>query len=558
MGLPASGEAMLARGRTAIARGLASRPITIAMSDGVIGEGTTVFDYGCGRGADVRHLRSLGIEASGWDPVHAPDQPRKRADVVNLGYVVNVIEQSTERVRVLRSAWELARRTLVVAARLRWEAAGLHGHEAADGVITATGTFQRFYRQDELRAWIEAILGTTAVAAAPGIFYVFRDRSDAERLLAERARRDSSFAGLRVADLAFEQHRVMLAPLQQFVGKNRRLPAPGELAETAVLSEVFGSVRSAFLVVRRVTGVESWCDVDIGERVRSADRRFFDYQVTLQPLIQFLEERGRLPRPGELSNEMEIERTLGGVRRAFSLIRRVTGAGRWEQLAERRRDDFLVYVALSAFAGRPRFSELPDDLQHDAREFFGSYREACRQADRLLFAAGDPQTRDAVCKECLLGKLTPEALYVHLGALGRLPATIRVYEGCGRTLSGSVSDANIVKLHRLKSQVSYLSYPTFDREPHPALATVVVSRLARLDVTYRDFRDSNNPPILHRKEAFVADDYPGREKFARLTGQEERYGLLDGSATIGTRDGWSERLRSAGWAVRGHRLVRIQ
>jgi DNA phosphorothioation-associated putative methyltransferase len=158
--------------------------------------------------------------------------------------------------------------------------------------------------------------------------------------------------------------------------------------------------------------------------------------------------------------------------------------------------------------------DLPADLQHDARDFFGSYRAACEQADLLLASAGDPQARSAALKECPVGKLTPEALYLDVGEVGLAPPVIRVYEGCGRVLAGTVADANVVKLHRIKSQVSYLSYPEFDRNPHPALATSVVSRLARLDVTYRDFRDSANPPILHRKETFVGCDYPGRGKFA--------------------------------------------
>ena len=42
----------------------------------------------------------------------------------------------------------------------------------------------------------------------------------------------------------------------------------------------------------------------------------------------------------------------------------------------------------------------------------------------------------------------------------------------------------------------------------------------------------------------------------RLTRQEERAGLLDETATIGTRSGWSDRLRSMGYALSGHRLVR--
>ena len=60
------------------------------------------FDYGCGRGDDIRALRSVGFEAEGWDPAHRPDVTPRSADVVNLGYVVNVIDDPVERVTTLR------------------------------------------------------------------------------------------------------------------------------------------------------------------------------------------------------------------------------------------------------------------------------------------------------------------------------------------------------------------------------------------------------------------------------------------------------------------------
>src|SRR3712207_5615072 len=99
-----------------MARTALSRPMTLAFEEGVISSHTSVFDYGCGRGDDVRTLQRIGIRASGWDPVHQASAAVKPADVVNLGYVINVIEEVSERREVLRRAWNLAQRALVVAA----------------------------------------------------------------------------------------------------------------------------------------------------------------------------------------------------------------------------------------------------------------------------------------------------------------------------------------------------------------------------------------------------------------------------------------------------------
>jgi hypothetical protein len=68
--------------------------------------------------------------------------------------------------------------------------------------------------------------------------------------------------------------------------------------------------------------------------------------------------------------------------------------------------------------------------------------------------------------------------------------------------------------------------------------------------------DSKNPPILHRKETFLPGDHPLRPKLARLTRQEERWGLYDAPERIGTREGWHRRLAEQGICLAGHRLIR--
>ena len=122
------------------------------------------------------------------------------------------------------------------------------------------------------------------------------------------------------------------------------------------------------------------------------------------------------------------------------------------------------------------------------------------------------------------------------------------------TPSALISQA--VKLTLDAPVIGYLSYPGFDREPHPALASSLRVDLRTFRVRFDDFTQRENPPILHRKELFVADGYPGREKFARLTAQEERWGLLREAHVIGTRSKWGDRLREEGVALRGHRVVR--
>ncbi len=104
--------------------------------------------------------------------------------------------------------------------------------------------------------------------------------------------------------------------------------------------------------------------------------------------------------------------------------------------------------------------------------------------------------------------------------------------------------------------VSYLYYPDFDSDPHPSLRSSMQANLKGLYVGYRDYSEVINAPILHRKDSFVAPDYPHYRKFAKFTEQEERWGLLDDPASIGNKNGWIERLRAHKVTVQGHRLVR--
>ena len=220
---------------TAIRRTSLSRPVARAVDDGLVRQDRTLFDYGCGRGDDLLRLHRLGIPVSGWDPAFFPDEERTPADVVNLGYVVNVIEDPDERVVVLAAAWSLARKVLIVSARLDWEATDAAVDFQGDGIVTGKRTFQKFFTQEELRQWIERILHRQPVAAAPGIFYVFRDDADEQSFAVNRIARRGQVPGIEQCQKLVAGHQELLEPLMTFVTQRGRLPVDGELPTASQL-----------------------------------------------------------------------------------------------------------------------------------------------------------------------------------------------------------------------------------------------------------------------------------------------------------------------------------
>ena len=241
------------RHRTAIRRSELSKPIRLALEARLVNPDVRVLDYGCGKGDDVRQLQAMGISVDGWDPVHRPRGRLTPADIVNLGYVVNVIEDPAERTGTLQAAWQLAHQLLIVSSRLTLDAPDGSYERFGDGWITKRKTFQKFFTQRELRDWIDQTLGVQSVAAAPGVFFVFRDDGLRQAYIAAMGQRQRSAPRPRKSDILFEEHHELLEALMEFVANQGRLPADWELSSAGELKAVFGSLRRAFFVVRRVT-----------------------------------------------------------------------------------------------------------------------------------------------------------------------------------------------------------------------------------------------------------------------------------------------------------------
>ena len=149
---------------------------------------------------------------------------------------------------------------------------------------------------------------------------------------------------------------------------------------------------------------------------------------------------------------------------------------------------------------------------------------------------------DEACRRSEVGKLLPNALYVHRCARFARAAVTGV-RGLrpgvpGRGRGGEPDQAAPAFGEGLVPGLSRLR-----RRPAPGLLRSIKLSLRTRELDCYDYAISQ-PPLLHRKETFLPPATRSRPKFARLTAQEEKHGLLDDTATIGTRKGWA-----AGWGT---------
>lgn len=176
---------------TALVRYGFSAPVQLLARFGFLDGSRSVFDYGCGRGDDLRGLQENGIQVLGWDPHYAPDNTKQLSNIVNLGFVINVIEDINERIEALQGAYSLAQELLVVAVMLANQNAS-KGKPLYDGILTSRGTFQKYYTPTELKIFVEQHLHEESIPVAPGIFFVFKDKDAEQRFLVGRSRSRSN------------------------------------------------------------------------------------------------------------------------------------------------------------------------------------------------------------------------------------------------------------------------------------------------------------------------------------------------------------------------------
>lgn len=422
--------ASIFRHRTAMVRHAVSQPVSLMLQHGLLRPDLSFFDYGCGKGDDLRILAGAGLAATGWDPHFAPDLPLEAADIVNIGFVLNVIEDEAERREALARAWGLARRVLAVSTMVVGQASTEGLRPYRDGFFTSRGTFQKYFAHAELRALIAGVSGVDPIAAGPGIFFAFRDAEEQEDFLLRRR------MGRRLGTAAYRVPRERHAIRGRPALAERLAPALEEIADLA-----------------RMRG-----------RVPVAE------ELPEEILGQLAAQRVSYARAIEMALALHLD------------------ADDLEAAAAGMREDLLVHFALARLNQRAAADRPGAAMVRDIRAHFGSQRELLAAATAYLMGLADAAAINAATRAAAadgIGAVDQRGrLLLDARRAEELPGILRVYLGCAAYLGGEAGDEALIRIDSTRRMVSYFALAS--REAcFPAATSVTTIDLQRQSMTVR-------------------------------------------------------------------------
>ncbi|MGB0938522.1 MAG: DNA phosphorothioation-associated putative methyltransferase [Colwellia sp.] len=461
-------ETPIARHLTAINRDKLSAPFQKLARHNFLSGDYSILDYGCGKGDDANELEAHGLNINSWDPVHRPEGKKIPSDIVNLGFVLNVIEEVNERTETLKSAWQLSNKLLVVSVMLAGSAKLEQFNRYKDGVITKWNTFQKYYSQAEIRSYIEQALKTKAVALGQGIFAIFKDRKLEEELYLNRQYQAKHQTNENDTNFAWQQLTTRTAPAK----------------------------------LQTKTQVKT---------LYQKHSQLFD--VFWQQCVEI----GRIPANDEFECSDDIRRIIGSHKKAFELMANTIELERFEQAQIQRRSHVLVYFALSLFEKRKAKSHMPARLQRDIKALFESYKQVIELAQSLLFSVGSPENVEQACNKAYqkfnCGKLiTSKSYSFNRALLNQMPAVIRVYVGCAIQLYGDIDDIDVIKVHIRSGKVTLLKFDDFNTKALPLLTERTKIRLHDLDIDFFYYGEEYSYPPLYDKSVYLPGNSPEHKK----------------------------------------------
>ena len=365
------------------------------ISYGILTKNDTILDFGCGLGDDVWYLKQLGYSARGWDPVYFPDEELSPADIVNLGYVVNVIEDPKERETTLQNAFRLSIRCLCVSALVGTASYSGVTVPCGDGLLTSKGTFQKYYRQDELANVIEDAIDSAPVPLGAGVFL--------------------AYSNVR------EHHNFVLSRIRRHETPNVRVFADQRRTE----------VRSTLISAFQEKYPKLWSSY-----------------------ITFVRAHGRPPKAEECKAVSKAQGYRIRQAEIYESARDEIGPNLVDEVGQSRKNDLTVFLAISRVRHLPKLSDLPPLIRADVQFHFGSYRNALIWSESQLFATGDTMKVAQLCDDSDVGVNTSDGFFFPRNLLFQIDTVLQIYVRLGELFYGDLETIDVIKIHKKSAKLS--------------------------------------------------------------------------------------------------------
>ncbi len=492
---------------TAIVRTNLSAPIQLLLKHGLLDSSSTFFDYGCGRGSDIEVLKANGISANGWDPHYAKENPKSSAKVVNLGFVVNVIEDPVERVEAIQGAFDLCDGVMSVGVMLYSGEAS--GRPYADGFLTSRNTFQKYFSQSEFKDYLEHVLNHEAFLVGPGIALVFKDK-----------------------DLE-----------QQFcVGRYRSKWVASRLLSSQILR-------------KERLGLQT---TKVARKTKS-DKLLEIARSCLDSLWERSLDLGRFPESDEIDNLPEVIEKLESINSARKILQQYYDQSLLVEAGRLRTEDLRLFFAMQQFGKKAPYKSLEQRLQRDIKTFFGDYRSAQLSGFQLLKDAADSEKIKSACHDAVengLGYLEEgKALQLHIELTDRLPIILRAYISCGLVLYNSISEFQLVKIHAESGKLTFLKYDDFDISPLPLLSKRIKINIRLQDYDVFDYEEPTfSKPYLFFKSRYLSEEQESFAEQQSFDEQLENIGLDFNKPKQMTRSEFHSELKARRLEINGYKM----
>ena len=119
-------------------------------------------------------------------------------------------------------------------------------------------------------------------------------------------------------------------------------------------------------------------------------------------------------------------------------------------------------------------------------------------------------------------------------------------------------DVNVVRYSKKDESVSLLLYKDFFDDEFPSLMKSWKLCAEINGLSSRDYSNSNNPLILHRKELLILNNHPQYESYQFLTQSLNNIGAFQNSHLIGRKKQWEHRLNSLGVFVKNYKIYPLE